>query len=445
MQKSAFQKQPPSAPALPSAGCAPALPSAGLPPGWHRDESTGCLIRDVIHRMGRRAFRWDYFGTGTYLVTMTLADRSRPLFGRLVGTNPESARIDLSPLGREIDAHLRNIGAFSPEIEALAVQLMPEHLHAVLRVHHRMSQPLGIALRGFKGGASKIYWRSCSADPGEAGRKPLFAPGYVDTILGDRLAVDRGIAYTLDNPRRLWEKRAHPEYFQVVRELRIQLAVGTASAHSAPAPKSAACAPALQSADCAPPVQTGGLRAGFSAIGNQALLQAPVILQVQCSRSWFEYRRASDGSILKGAPPLRETAEFAERRDAFLEETAHGAVLVSPCISHGEREIARLAFERGHRVITLRNKGFNPLYKPGGKLFDQCAAGNLLILAPIAWPYIPGEKALTRIDACILNCIAQWIAGPGAVEIRYRGVTPAHVAELAAAALAANQPSSRKA
>ncbi len=435
-----MKAQPASAPALPSAGCAPAcapaVQTAGLPPGWHRDESTGCLVRDVIHRMGRRAFRWDYCGTGTYLITMTLADRSRPLFGRLVGTGPESARIELSPLGREIDGHLRNIGAFSPEIEALAVQLMPEHLHAVLRVHHRMSKPLGIALRGFKGGASKIYWRSCAASSGEAGRKPLFAPGYVDTILGDGLAVDRGIAYTLDNPRRLLEKRAHPEYFQVVRELRIQLAVGTASAHSAPA---------LQSADCAPPVQTGGLRAGFSAIGNQALLQAPVILQVQCSRSWFEYRRASDGSILKGAPPLRETAEFAERRDAFLEEAAHGAVLVSPCISHGEREIARLAFERGHRVITLRNKGFNPLYKPGGKLFDQCAAGNLLILAPIAWPYIPGEKALTRIDACILNCIAQWIAGPGAVEIRYRGVKPAHVAELAAAALAANQPSSRKA
>ena len=435
-----MKAQPASAPALPSAGCAPAcapaVQTAGLPPGWHRDESTGCLVRDVIHRMGRRAFRWDYFGTGTYLITMTLADRSRPLFGRLVGTGPESARIELSPLGREIDGHLRNIGAFSPEIEALAVQLMPEHLHAVLRVHHRMSQPLGIALRGFKGGASKIYWRSCAASSGEAGRKPLFAPGYVDTILGDRLAVDRGIAYTLDNPRRLLEKRAHPEYFQVVRELRIQLAVGTASAHSAHA---------LQSADCAPPVQTGGLRAGFSAIGNQALLQAPVILQVQCSRSWFEYRRAPDGSILKGAPPLRETAEFAERRDAFLEEAEHGAVLVSPCISHGEREIARLAFERGHRVITLRNKGFNPLYKPGGKLFDQCAAGNLLILAPIAWPYIPGEKALTRIDACILNCIAQWIAGPGAVEIRYRGVKPAHVAELAAAALAANQPSSRKA
>lgn len=385
-------------------------------PGWHLDETTGALMRDVIHRMGRRCFRWDYCGTGAYLITMTLADRSRPLFGRLVGNSPETATIELSPLGREIDAHLRRIGEFAPEIEVLAAQLMPEHLHAVLRVKRRMAKPLGIALRGFKGGASQIYWRL--APPAHmsprAAKRGLFSTGYVDTILGDQLALENGIAYTRDNPRRLWEKRAHPEYFQVLRELPVGLAVCTASAH---------CAPALPSA---------GL---FSAIGNQALLRAPVIWQVQCSRSWFEYRRAPDGTLLKDAPPLRITREFEERRDAFLEEAAHGAVLLSPCISHGEREIARLAFERGHRVITLSNKGFNPLYKPGGKLFGQCAGGNLLMLAPAAWPYVPGEKPMTRIDACVLNRLAQWLAGSGATEIQYRGVSPARIDELAAAAV----------
>lgn len=411
---------PACAPALQSAGsCAPALQSAGIPPGWHLDETTGCLVRDVVHRMGRRAFRWDYCGIGAYLVTMTLADRSRPLFGRLAGDSAESARIDLTSLGREIDAHLRQLGRFSPEIEVLAVQLMPEHLHAVIRVKRRMAKPLGMALRGFKGGASKIYWR-LAGDGGAAARKPLFSAGYVDTILGDKRAVEQAVAYTRDNPRRLWEKRAHPEFFQVVREVRVELAVGTASA------RQPNCAP-----NCAPALPS----AGFSAIGNQALLRAPVILQVQCSRSWFEYRRAPDGTLLKGAPPLRKTAEFDERCAAFLDAAAHGAVLLSPCISHGEREIARLAFERGHRVITLRNKGFNPLYKPGGKAFDQCAAGNLLLLAPIAWPYVPGEKAMTRADACVLNCIAQWIAGSGAAEIRYRGVRPADIAGMALAAL----------
>jgi REP element-mobilizing transposase RayT len=405
---------------------APAGQTAGLPHGWHLDEATGALMRDVIHRMGRRAFRWDYCGKGAYLITMTLADRSRPLFGRLVGDSAEAATIDLSPLGREIDAHLRRIGEHAPEIEVLAAQLMPEHIHAVLRVKRRMEKPLGIALRGFKGGASQIYWRFAapalmcarSANGGSlcarAAKHGLFSPGFVDSILGDSRAIESAVAYTRDNPRRLWEKRNHPELFQVLRELPVKLTVCTANAQ---------CAPTLPSVGY------------FSAIGNHALLDAPVIWQVQCSRSWFEYRRATDGALLKDAPPLRITREFEERRDAFLDAAANGAVLLSPCISHGEREIARLAFERGHHVVTLGNKGFNPLYKPGGKLFGRCAGGNLLMLAPAAWPYVPGEKPMTRLDACILNRLAQWIAGSGATEIQYRGVSPAHIDELAAAAV----------
>ena len=104
-----------------------------------------------------------------------------------------------------------------------------------------------------------------------------------------------------------------------------------------------------------------------------------------------------------------------------MASAARGAVLISPCISHGEREIARRAFEAGYRVITLQNKGFSPLYKPGGKLFETCANGNLLMLAPINWPYVPGEKPMTREQAQVLNRIAQLIAGEGAADIDYKG------------------------
>ena len=156
---------------------------------------------------------------------------------------------------------------------------------------------------------------------------------------------------------------------------------------------------------------------------------------MQVSRSYFAYRRDTSGKLLKDEPPAVCTREFSEKLSGFMEAAEHGAVLLSPCISEGERHIARLAFERGLRVITLSNKGFSPVYKPGGKLFDETAKGNLLMLAPIAWPYVPGEKKITRIDACILNRIAQWLAGDGAVEIKYRGVEPAHIDRLAAAAI----------
>ena len=86
------------------------------------------------------------------------------------------------------------------------------------------------------------------------------------------------------------------------------------------------------------------------------------------------------------------------------------------------------------RVIALQNKGFSPLYKPGGKLFETCANGNLLMLAPVAWPYQVNEKPMTRFDATAMNRLAQWIAGEGAAEIDYKGMRPDNIDGLARAA-----------
>jgi hypothetical protein len=49
------------------------------------------------------------------------------------------------------------------------------------------------------------------------------------------------------------------------------------------------------------------------------------------------------------------------------------------------------------------------------------------MLAPAQWPYQPAEKPMTRVDALVLNRIAQLIAGEGACEIDYKGVTLANV------------------
>lgn len=372
--------------------------SVKQPPRWLCDPETGVWRRAVIHNMLRRCRNWDYCGTGVYLITLVLNDRSHPILGRLDAQEP---RIDLTALGQLIEAHFNRISEFTPEIEVLGVQLMPEHLHGVLRVARRMAKPLGEQLRGFKIGATKIAREMglCSAIDGGAQRGlGLFADGFTDTILFDADAVEKGLGYIADNPRRLWEKRRHPTLFRVLRDLRWRVA-------------------------------STGHELHFAAIGNQALLDAPQILQVQCSRSHFTYAKAGDGSLLKDRPPVVETAMFREKAETMLAATRHGAVLVSPCISHGEKEIARLAFAAGAKVITLANKGFSPLYKPGGKLFDQCANGNLLMLAPAAWPYLPGKKPITRIDACVLNRIAQLIAGNGAVEIDYKGARMSGIEE----------------
>ena len=472
--------------------------------------------RETIHRMTRRCDGWDYLQRAIYQVTLVQADRARSLLGRLVIDDPKAppeavtARIEPSELGVAILAHWKRLGDFTPEIKPLFCQLMPDHLHAILEVTRPMAKPLGNAIGGFKTGCEKIYrelalsaqnkalsaqdkelapsarnkggegwaaavgetgggWACCEPEArvsgggraccepearvsgdgraccepeapcsvpearasGVSGGSRLWAPGFQDSILFRAGQLDAMFNYLRDNPRRLAVKRLYPSLFRVVGALRRPL-------------------PGL-----------GGVGA-FAALGNRFLLDRPLV-QVQVSRRDFAYRREPKrGGGLKivrdaaGVPAVAaESAAFVAKSEALLARARQGAALLSPCVSEGEREIARRAFAEGLPLVVLRNKGFAPLEKPGGRHFDACAAGRLLMLAPAAWPHVPGEKPMTRRDALVLNRLAQCIAeggrGPGAcapgteqgapgteqgaAPITYRGVTFAEVDDWARAAV----------
>ena len=57
-------------------------------------------------------------------------------------------------------------------------------------------------------------------------------------------------------------------------------------------------------------------------------------------------------------------------------------------------------------------------------------------MPPVAWPFLPGEKPMSRADATAMNRLCQWLAGEGAAKINYRGLMPADIDELALAACA---------
>ena len=411
--------------------------------------------RETKPSMLRRCLGWDYRQPGIYQITLVLADRRSQALGRLVipaasapGTGQAAASapcpvleaaasrnnsvleaaassfIALSPAGEAVMREWRNIAAFHPEAKPLFMQVMPDHVHFILQITRPLAKPLGNLVGGFKAGSSKAA----------IGRPGLWAEGFQDTILFHEGQLDSMFRYLRDNPRRLAVKRLLPDLFKVRRNLAIPLFP------SRPVPGAEAPACSVLGAE-AP-----GL-GFFSAVGNHFLLDAPVRLQVQCSRSIFSYRRAAKAGggrkierDAHGAPVAAFSApEFEEKRDSLLAAARHGAVLVSPCISDGEREIARLAFAAGAKVVALKNMGFPPLSKPQGRLFDLTADGRLLLLAPAAWPYQTAEKPMTRLDACVLNRIAQLLACPGAAEISYKGMKPNDIDRLVVAAVGTSQ------
>jgi len=84
-----------------------------------------------------------------------------------------------------------------------------------------------------------------------------------------------------------------------------------------------------------------------------------------------------------------------------------GAVFVSPCISPGEKAIAKAALEEDRRLIVLLANGIAPHYKPPGRYFDACAAGRLLMLAPFS--HQRQRQTITREQCLELNAWAQAI------------------------------------
>ena len=415
---------------------------------------------ETVHRMGRRCSGWDYSGRCIYEITLELANRVTRALGRLEvrvagagrgdwvdvdalrgvgGLVPESveARVARTPLGEAILAHFLRMGDFTPEIRPLFCEVMPDHLHLIVEVTRRMARPLGNAIGGFKTGCEKIHRAQ-----GGAGR--LFKAGYVDCILFHQGQLGNWFHYLHDNPRRLAVKLLFPGLFRQVRALAVDLWVdGGARLAAAAQDGGARLAAAARNGGGGPlgSAPRAPARGWFAALGNAFLLRRPLV-QVQVSRRDFAYRRvpkpgggvkiARDG---RGEPLVAvETPEYARRRDAYLAAARGGAAVISPCVSDGERALARQAVAAGLPLVAMQNKGFARLQKPVGRYFDACASGRLLLLAPAAWPFVPGEKPMTRLDATAMNRLCQLIAGPGAARIDYHGMAPVDIDRLAFAA-----------
>ena len=313
---------------------------------WERYKSKKQWAGDLKQSMKRRRVGHDYQSRCIYMITLVVKER-RPLLGTLTGDGETTpAIVEPTALGQAVIQNLIHIPHFYPEIDIWTFQLMPDHLHAILFVKERIPVHLGKVLNGFKVGCNRVYKELVKSDlPG------LWEDGYNDMILEREGQLQRMKAYIHDNPRRLAIKRSHPDLFRVQRNI----TVGSYT---------------------------------FAALENVFLLDAPFMMQVQCTRKLT----------------LQQINDTVQQ---FLSHAQNGAVLVSPSISPGEKAVMKAAFERGFPVIVLQENGFAPLAKPGGRRFDACAQGRLLMLAP--WEHHNDKRVIKRGQCLDLNEMARVI------------------------------------
>lgn len=316
--------------------------------------------------MNQRCWEHDYCAPSFYMLTIV----TEPRRGCLSALQPEAgidSLLRLSPLGEVVRDVWRRTSDIYPGVEACECVVMPDHFHGILWVKERLARHMGHMIKAFK----RVSTQECRSrglllppnqPPGSVpaaapatGFPTLWQEGFQDSILLHKGQLKAMVNYIADNPRRLAAKLAHPDLFTIVANQAI-------------------------SPDYSCPV-----------IGNRFLLQHPMKRQVQVSR----------GISAKALADLKEELLYA---------ADHGAVLVSPCISLGEKEIAHAALDSGRPLIVLLANGFPPVYKPAGRYFQACADGRLLMVAP--FPHHRQSCPLTRDQCLMLNTWAQTIASP---------------------------------
>ena len=302
--------------------------------------------------MQRRRVGHDYHSRCIYMVTLVVEGR-RPLLGRVTGNaTTETAVFHPSALGEAVIKVLHDTPRHYSDVAIWDVQLMPDHLHFIIFIKEQIPMHLGTIVNGFKVGSNRMYKRFQQEGTISSPMPTLWETGYNDRILDQQGQLQRMKQYLRDNPRRLAIKRSQPDLFKVQHDVH-------AAGHH------------------------------FAALGNIFLLDAPQRVAVKCSRQLTK-------------------EEIDEQCRRFLYLASEGAVLVSPCISPGEKAVMRAAHEHGYPVIILLENGFAPLAKPGGRRFDACANGKLLLLAP--WAHHNERKVISRQQCNNLNDMAQDIS-----------------------------------
>ena len=404
--------------------------------------------------MKRRDDHNDYRGRRMYMITMEVEGR-RPLFGRVAG-NPYAeagsagaAHMELSPLGEAVQAEWQGIPRYYPQIEIMAVQIMPDHLHGILFVHEQLPVHLGQVMAGFKKGCERKWKaiRDAAAAAAAGTGTATIAAVQPQPTLNSHTASSPAAASAEQVPSATAASAEQVPSAAAASAERVPSATA-ASAEQVPSAAAAVTAQAAvlpqpspsapQPSPTVPPSAPRLFALGYndlllknydefqtwkryladnprrlllkrarpdllrvrldvnvcgrtcSAVGNLALLSAPQKLRVRISRSI--------------APQLLE-----QEKARLLAAARAGAVLVSPAISPGEKAVTRAAFDEGLPLIVLMDNGLAPMQKPSGERFRACAEGRLLLLSP--FPHRNHRVTITRQVCEVLNALAWEISG----------------------------------
>ena len=396
----------------------------------------------MIHSMKRRSPENNYRDPGLYHITMNVHDRKHQSLGRIIGDlqcpdgHPNAPRVELTAIGKMVEYELlHSITRHYPVIEIQDYVVMPEHMHFIVNVKNSLISKngrqthLGQIIAGFKEGCNRRYWeiigqgevapkpqpttsapkpQPTTSAPSVAGgfatsapdtgankklrfssdRQPLFASGYVDVIPLKPGQLETQRAYIHANPRNRLLRANNPSALRSQRKTINTLVTPNAlrgyliREHALPAD---------------------------DALMWQALTDRLLIVNNHIVCDSYGNLELLEHQLLPVVCHRKDKPFFAQHKQACLNATANGAVLVSARIAKGEQEIIDETIAQGHPVILITDNGFPEIYHPSEARLQLCTANRLLIVTPWAYQYRPANEEITVAQCKAMNCVVQAI------------------------------------
>lgn len=154
-----------------------------------------------------RRKKWDYAGPGWYFITLCTRNRARVL------CTVKHGRVHLSPIGRIVAEEWKRTGVLRDNLVLDAWVVMPDHLHALVRITHRLapeppgSGPPSRLQPGSIGAIVGQFKSVCTKRIRAAGHRAFaWQPRFHETVVSDLAHVAAIRRYIGNNPRN-WNRR----------------------------------------------------------------------------------------------------------------------------------------------------------------------------------------------------------------------------------------------
>ena len=316
---------------------------------------------------------------GWFFVTSQVA-HNKSIFGAIVGE-----KVVLNDLGQKVWKYWQGLPAKYPELEVFESVLMPNHFHALIRIHYRATNRehhLGFLMSRFKGGAGYIYGKMRRAGLVEDIGEHLWQFDYWDDLVTSDGEFAAQAKYIRENPANWSRDRYgactsyHYGNLDLLNGPRIAFVASQGFYASELRPRRIWGRQDVRAK--ARRTDEGGLEANQARRADEGGLGANQARRTDEGLGANQARRSDEGGVEANQARRSDEGGASSMRVA----SAANPVIISTFTSAQEREALRRALSKGKRIIQVIPQGIPPEGELSPELAAACREGRALLLSP---------------------------------------------------------------